>query len=598
MTQLPKTLSTFLFYFIKKQRFGFSYIFFAMVIWAINEAFYPYFVKILVNTVEKLKPGLEHPFYALAYPLSALILSWFMMELAMRSQGIVMMYVWPKFRKNIREATFDYTQGHSHSFFANNFAGNIANKISELPRACEQILDIFITTFFAIILTFFISLALIYQVNLIFGHIMAVWVILFIILTFIYLRRINYAAESHAETVAVLNGQVIDSLSSMMAVRLFARSHYELNYLEQYQNLEIKKSRAAIWVIEELNIIRGVLSFIFIVVMFATLVYGWNQGWVTLGDFSLIAITSFNLVGLVWHCSYNITHVFREIGIVKAALSLTSTTYDIQDIPHAKSLEVYRGEIVFDHVTFQYKRNSNMFEDKTVKIESGQKVGLVGFSGSGKTTFVNLIMRFFDIHSGRILIDGQDISQVTQESLRAQIAMVPQEPVLFHRSIMENIRYGRLEATDEEVYEAARRAHCDEFIQHMEEGFSTIVGERGSKLSGGQRQRIAIARAILKNAPIVILDEATSALDSETEQFIYESFNNLIENSTALVIAHRLSTLKNMDRILVFDKGEIIEDGTVNELLNKNGHFARLWRTHSGGLLPESNNESEDRVIL
>lgn len=564
-----------------------------MAIWAINEALYPYFVKILVNDVEKLGHGIDSPFHALAFPLGALMTSWLIMELAMRSLGIVMMYIWPKFRKNIREATFNYTQGHSHSFFANNFAGNIANKISELPRACEQILGIFIMSFFAILLTFLISLIIIYQVNPIFGHILVIWVIFFMILTFFYIGRINRASESHAESVAVLNGQVVDSLSGMMTVRLFARARHELSHLGHYQNMEMKKSRHAIWIIEELNIFRGILSFAFIVVMFSTLVYGWNQGWVTLGDFSLIAITSFNLMGLIWHCAYNITHVVKEIGIVQAALSLTNKAHDVQDVPHAKSLEVYRGEIVFDNVTFQYKRNSTMFENKTVKIEAGQKVGLVGFSGSGKSTFANLIMRFYDIHKGRILIDGQDISQVTQESLRAQIAMIPQEPVLFHRSIMENIRYGRLEATDEEVYDAARRAHCDEFIQHMEEGYQTIVGERGSKLSGGQRQRVAIARAILKGAPIIILDEATAALDSETEQLIQESFHNLTKNSTALLIAHRLSTLKDMNRILVFYKGEIVEDGSVDELLNKGGHFAKLWQTQTGGLLPENDEESE-----
>ncbi|MGI4851266.1 MAG: ABC transporter ATP-binding protein [Janthinobacterium lividum] len=476
-----------------------------MIIWAINESLYPYFVRVLVNDIEKLQPGIESPFYALAFPLGALVISWLITELMMRSLGIVMMYVWPKFRKNIREETFNYTQGHSHSFFTDNFAGNIANKISELPRACQQILDTFITSFFAILLTFFISLIIIYQVNPIFGHILLVWVILFLILTFMYVGRINRSSEIHAEAIAVLNGQVVDSLSSMMMVQIFARARHELNHLGKYQDIEIKKSRRASWVIEELNIIRGILSFTFVIIMFSTLVYSWNQKQVTLGDISLIAISSFNLMGLVWRCAYNITYVVKEIGVVQAAFSLTSKVHDIQDAPDAKALQIKRGEIVFNQVTFQYDKNSSIFKNQTVKIEAGQKVGLVGFSGSGKSTFVNLIMRFYDIDQGRILIDGQDISQVTRNSLRQQIAMIPQEPALFHRTIMENIRYGRLDATDEEVYEAARRAHCDEFIRHMEEGYQTIVGEKGSKLSGGQRQRIAIACAILKGAPIIIL---------------------------------------------------------------------------------------------
>ena len=589
MTELPKTLTCFLFHFIKKQKFGFAFMAVAMMIWAMNESLYPYFVRLLINDIEKLQLGLKDPYTTLAIPLSAIFIMWLIMKLAMRALGVVMVYVWPQFRKNIRQATFNYVQDHSHRFFINNFAGNIANKISELPRACEQILETLILSFFAFFVTFFLSLVIIYQISPVFGHILIVWIVLFMTLTFLYIGRINRAAEDHAESVAVLNGQVVDSISNVTIVRLFARTRHELNYLGRYQNIEVKKSQYAVWVTEELNIFRGLLSLVFIVLMFVTLVYGWNQRWVTLGDFSLIAISAFNLMGHIWHAAHNVSHVVKEIGTVQAALSSTNEIHDIRDVPHAPVLEICRGEIVFDHVTFHYKRNSNVFNDKTVRIASGQKMGLVGFSGSGKSTFANLIMRFYDIQSGRILIDGQDISQVTQDSLRSQIAMVSQEPILFHRSIMENIRYGRLEATDDEVYEAARQAHCDEFIQHMEQGFLTVVGERGSKLSGGQRQRIAIARAILKNARIVIMDEATSALDSATEQLIHDSFNNLIKNSTALLIAHRLSTLKDMDRILVFHKGEIVEDGSVEDLLSRKGHFARLWQTQSQGLSLQSN---------
>ncbi|MBL9029924.1 MAG: ABC transporter ATP-binding protein [Caedimonas sp.] len=588
MKQLPKTLYAFIVHFLQCQWRSFGLMALSMAFWSINEALYPYFTKILINQVERLQPGLEAPFTALAFPLLGLLICWLLMEASMRSLGIVSMYAWPEFRKNIRESVFMYTQGHSHSYFANHFAGSVANKISDLPRACEHIVDIFITSFFAIALTFCISLAVVFQVNVIFGVILISWVAIFMGLTFIYLPKVNTTAEMHAESVSVLNGRVVDSLSGMIAVRLFSHFDYELKYLRKYQKDEINKSRNAIWAIEKLNIFRGLLSCAFMIVMFATLVYGWNQKWVSLGDFSLIAITSFNLMGLVWHCAYNITQVVKQIGIAQAALSLLSVPHGIQDVPHARPLVVTKGEIVFDRVTFQYKRNTNVFKEQTVKIEAGQKVGLVGFSGSGKSTFVNLILRFYDIHEGRILIDGQDISQVTQASLRTQIAMIPQDPVLFHRTLLDNIRYGRLDATDEEVFEAARLANCDEFIQHLEASFQTTVGERGIKLSGGQRQRIAIARALLKNAPILIMDEATSALDSVTEKMIQESLKELMKNRTSLLIAHRLSTLRDMDRILVFHKGEIIEDGTVRGLLRKKGHFAQLWHMQSGGFLPET----------
>ena len=560
----------------------------AMAFWAINEALYPYFTKLLINEVESLSPGQSHPFQALSVPLLYLLISWVMMEISMRSLGIVSLYAWPEFRKNIREAIFTYTQGHSHNYFANNFAGSIANKISELPRACERIVDVFIMSFFATALTFCISLVVIFQVSIVFGMTLIVWVLLFIGITGLYLHKINSTSEVHAESVATLSGQIVDSLSNMMTARLFSQNKYELKYLGKYQQDEINKSYKSIWAIEELNIFRGILSVIFMVVMFLALIYGWNQQRVSLGDFSLISMTSFNLMGLIWHCAYNITEVVKEIGSAQAALSLLNIPHGIQNSPQAKALEIKKGEIKFENVTFQYKRNSNVFENKTVKIEAGQKVGLVGFSGSGKSTFANLILRFYDIHEGRILIDDQNISEVTQESLRAQIAMIPQEPTLFHRTLLDNIRYGRLEATDEEVFEAARRAHCDEFIAQLEEGYMSMVGERGLKLSGGQRQRIAIARAILKNAPILILDEATSALDSVTEKMIQDSLKELMKDRTSLVIAHRLSTLQDMDRILVFHRGEIIEDGTVKALLKKKGHFAHLWQMQSGGFLPET----------
>lgn len=250
-------------------------------------------------------------------------------------------------------------------------------------------------------------------------------------------------------------------------------------------------------------------------------------------------------------------------------------------------MKVTQGQIFFDKVKFCYMGSEALFKNKSVIIEPGQKVGLVGYSGSGKTTFVNLILRLYDATEGLILIDGQDIKEVTQDSLRANIGMIPQDPSLFHRTLMENIRYGRINATDEEVIEAAKKAHAHDFIINLPEGYNSLVGERGVKLSGGQRQRIAIARAILKNAPILLLDEATSQLDSVAESYIQESLWRLMQNKTTIVIAHRLSTLLHMDRILVFEEGQIIEDGTHSELLERNGQYKSLWDAQVGGFLPE-----------
>ncbi len=258
---------------------------------------------------------------------------------------------------------------------------------------------------------------------------------------------------------------------------------------------------------------------------------------------------------------------------------------EFQDLPGAYELKVTKGIISFDRVLFHYKGITPLFHNKSVIIEAGQKAGLVGYSGSGKSTFVNLILRLYDVTEGYILIDGQDIRGCTQDSLRKNIAMIPQDPSLFHRTLMENIRYGRIDANDESVVEAAKRAHAHEFIAKLPQGYNSLVGERGVKLSGGQRQRIAIARAILKNAPILILDEATSALDSVVESDIQQSLWELMQGKTTIVIAHRLSTLLHMDRILVFDMGKIVEDGTHTELLAMNGMYKTLWEAQVGGFL-------------
>ena len=328
-------------------------------------------------------------------------------------------------------------------------------------------------------------------------------------------------------------------------------------------------------------------AFLFFVALLYVLITRWQAGLVTSGDFVFIFYTSFNVMIRIWHLSMEMPTIFKEIGVAKQALSIITPPHGVSDKPDATSLTVTKGEIVFENVRFQYRAGKDIFKDKNITIKAGQKVGLVGFSGSGKSTFVNLLLRFYDIDGGRILIDGQNIADVTQDSLRQNIAMIPQDTSLFHRSLMDNIRYGRLDATDEEVITVSKKAYCHDFIQDMPDQYNALVGERGVKLSGGQRQRIAVARAILKDAPILILDEATSSLDSLTEEHIQASLQDLMDGRTTIVIAHRLSTLSDMDRILVFKDGEIIEDGTHDDLRANGGHYETLWTMQVGGFLPE-----------
>lgn len=322
-------------------------------------------------------------------------------------------------------------------------------------------------------------------------------------------------------------------------------------------------------------------------VMFYMLLRLYNKGLVTIGDFALILTITMSIFQSMWHIANKIVDVYKNIGKCYQAMSLIEVKHEIIDQENAKNLVVHSGSIEFKNVTFAYKNSRPIFFDQNIHINAGSKVGLVGYSGSGKSTFINLILRLYDITAGDILIDNQSIQAVSQDSLRHNISMIPQDISLFHRSLMDNIRYGNVNASKDAVIEASKKAHCHEFIINLHAGYNTLVGERGIKLSGGQRQRIAIARAFLENAPILILDEATSSLDSVTEKYIQESLHLAIQNRTTIIIAHRLSTLLEMDRILVFKDGEIIEDGSHDDLLSASGHYAKMWAMQSNGFLPD-----------
>lgn len=390
-------------------------------------------------------------------------------------------------------------------------------------------------------------------------------------------RKFIILSEDLSAKGSILAGQIIDSMSNSSSVTLFGQRNHEItrrhpelnNYTKAYQKKELYTLI--------MHSMQGML--IAIMMAFATyfLVRLYKNGLVTVGDFALILGLSMETGHMMWFTMSEVDEFYKAVGRVKQSLNALLQEVEIQDKPGAKALKCTQAHIVFDKVKFNYKNTEHIFEDKSLEIKATQKVGLVGYSGGGKSTFVNLILRLYDIEKGRILIDGQDISNCTLDSLRKNIAMIPQDPYLFHRSLIENIRYARLDATDQEVIEASKKAHAHEFISKLPQGYESMVGERGIKLSGGQRQRISIARAILKKAPILILDEATSQLDSLTEKEIQNTLWELMNNKTTIVIAHRLSTLLHMDRILVFDHGKVIEDGSHTELLAKGGLYKTLW---------------------
>lgn len=590
---LPKKTLPFVFHFSKKQPWKFSFLILTAIIWAINDSLYPYFLKHIVNELAPFHGSYQEAFIQVAPTLGLLICFWIFSEIMMRIQGVLQIYIFPILRAQMRNAVFDSVTLQSQDYFASHFSGDIAKKLSDIPTSSQTILETICVQLIAPFTFASIVLFMMYHVSPIFSVFLSIWLIIHFSIVMIFLVKNNRYSEIHADSVSLLSGKIVDTFSNMLSVKLFSRRQYESEYLSHFQQDEIRKSKRANWVIEIMRVILGLNGLFLIFSMIIALVYCYAQGVITIGDFTQVGMQTLWVLGWMWYVSFQLSILSREMGTVNAALALVSTPPSLVDIKDAGDIHIEGGEIVFDRMGFHYHVNRPIFQNLNLIIRAGEKVGLVGFSGAGKSTLVNLIMRFYDVKSGAILIDGQNIGCVKQESLRSQIAMIPQEPQLFHRSLFENIRYGRLEATEAEVIAAAKLAHCHEFIEKLDQGYHTIVGERGVKLSGGQRQRIAIARAILKNAPILILDEATSALDSVTEKKIQESLRLLMHLRTTIVVAHRLSTLENMDRILVFHQGKLIEQGSHQELLNAKGHFAMLWEKQAGGFLRDDHNDDE-----
>jgi ATP-binding cassette subfamily B multidrug efflux pump len=417
-----------------------------------------------------------------------------------------------------------------------------------------------------------------------------VWFAAYLVMLRIFVPRMRDRSKTMSEARSMVTGRIVDSYTNILTVKLFARARDEDAYvrdaIEQHTGMFHHSLR--------LNTLFGlVLSSInatMVTGMGALALVLWTRGQIEVGTVAMALPLAWQIVNTSGWVAWQVTNISENVGVVQEGMMTIAQPITLTDRADATELAVSRGEIAFEDVSFHYGRDSGVLDDFTLTVRPGEKIGLVGRSGAGKSTVVNLLLRFFDLEGGRILIDGQDIAGVTQESLRAQISVVTQDTSLLHRSISDNIRYGRPDATDDEIVAAARLAHAEEFILALEDwkgrrGYEAQVGERGVKLSGGQRQRIAIARVILKNAPMLVLDEATSALDSEVEAAIQSSLDTLMADKTVIAIAHRLSTIARMDRLVVLDRGRIVEQGSHDALLRANGHYAALWRRQSGGFI-------------
>jgi ATP-binding cassette subfamily B protein len=583
---LPSHRLKFFLHFMRKQSLGFCVLFICSFVVATATSMWPMITGSLVDALSNYTGDKTNVFIDLQHIFLSALFFWIFVETMMRLQGVVTAIVYPMFETNVRMKTFEYVNHHSHTYFSNNFVGGIANRIGDLPRSANMVLDFTFVNMLPVIFAIIISASLFYELDAALGSVLFLWLSLHLLICTFACARAAKLSTNHSEARTRLLGKIVDVLVNHLNVKLYTKYKYETDYIADAQTEERNKNKITLFFIEKIKLLLSCLGFFGVSGLCYLTVRFWQIDKISVGDMVFIFNTTLNVLVLLWSATAEMTYLFRELGVMKQALRVVKDPIDIQDKKNAAELEVKKGKIEFCKVSFDYKHNDNVFKEKSITIKGGQKIGLVGVSGSGKTTFVHLILRLFNVNAGCIKIDGQDISKVTLKSLRENISFIPQEPILFHRSVKENIRYSFEDATDEEVIEASKKANCHEFIMNLEHGYDTVVGEKGSKISGGQKQRIAIARAILQDSSILIMDEATSALDSYTEKQIQDSLKILLKNKTSIIIAHRLSTLQEVDRILVFDKGTIVEDGNHEELLAKNGYYAMLWNMQTAGIIP------------
>ncbi|MGV6989331.1 ABC transporter ATP-binding protein [Testudinibacter sp. P80/BLE/0925] len=486
--------------------------------------------------------------------------------------------------------------GQSLSFYQDEFAGRVSAKVMQTALAVRDTV-ITCADMVVYVAVYFISSGIILvQFD---GWLLAPflgWLLFFFAMMFYFVPKLADTASKQADARSLMTGRITDAYANITTVKLFSHGERESNYAKSSMQEFMYTVHAQMRLVTQLEVCNHILNTLLAASTAGLGIYLWAQGHINVGVIAAATAMALRVNGLSHWMMWESARLFENIGTVQDGMSTLSKPHTVVDSKTAQPLVVSGGDIRFNQVDFHYDENRTLLKDFNLHIKPGEKVGLVGRSGAGKSTLTNLLLRFYDINNGQILIDGQNIKDVTQESLRAQIGLVTQDTSLLHRSVRENIVYGRPNADESAVLKAAQQAAADQFIPYLHDshgrtGYDAHVGERGVKLSGGQRQRIAIARVMLKDAPILLLDEATSALDSEVEIAIQENLEKLMENKTVIAIAHRLSTIAAMDRLIVMDKGQIVEQGTHQELLDLNGVYAKLWSHQSGGFLAE---DSED----
>ncbi len=493
---------------------------------------------------------------------------------------------------SIRWLAHRYLLNQSLNFYQDDFAGRVATKVMQTSLAVRETVMKSMDVFVYVTVYFTSMVVMLAAADWRLMIPMIVWLLVYIAIQIYFVPKLKDVASEQADARSTMTGRIVDSYTNIQTVKLFSHSQRETQYAEQGMKGFLNTVYRQMRLVTGFDVAVEISNYILVFSVAALSIYLWLDSAISVGAIAIAVSLALRVNGMSMWIMWEVGALFENMGTVVDGMKTLSKSIDIQDKPNAKDLVVSQGGIQFDNVSFHYGENKGVINHLNLDIKPGEKVGLVGRSGAGKSTLVNLLLRFHDVEEGSIKIDGQNIADVTQDSLRSKIGMVTQDTSLLHRSIRDNILYGNPTASEEELLKATKQAHAHEFIETLTDPFGNVgydaqVGERGVKLSGGQRQRIAISRVLLKDAPLLVLDEATSALDSEVEAAIQESLNELMQGKTVIAIAHRLSTIAQMDRLIVLDKGNVVEQGSHQELIAHNGIYAQLWAHQTGGFLGE-----------